>query len=654
MIKKIFILSFLLLMALRLEAQESVRYFLEIPNSQYVPKVIVDKSGKIVLEVNSKLKNAAEINKIFKSYKISGFYDYFKGTNKATLKNKYIIDLGENDNLGRLTKQFPFYFPSYQKEIVYPTLTQSPPDTYTPDDFENMDVLENVETYGYEQNELTMIRAKEAWAITKGRPYVIIGIADQGFDAGGQVNGMYDPGHEDLATEFVGGLPNYNNQYGKHGNYVAGFASAATDNGVGVAAIGFNTKMIGARGGTISNLLGMALYDPKPKVLNLSFGSDTSWDYDQQEQDELNMIRDMDVTVVIAGGNGQGSGSGDPSTYYYPATYQNVIAVSTVGNKNEIGSTLLPYDNWKDVHLVYNHHTDVQAVNSHQHNDSIDIVVPAYYPSPVLHRDPNHNDQWKDDYRSTGWGGTSLSAPVVAGTIGLMHSVNYCLKPNEVETILKLTAVVVDTIPQNLPFYGKLGAGRLDAYEAVKMAKDMADEFGVVEVKNRLLYRPWFYKLATAPYKINMFNNEIKDESKIKFRARNSIEITETLMEPTTGYVDLQIDSTLALDCDIPPYFDTGGRANNENSSSSGVNESAFIAYPTLVKNVLNIKNVSQGEQISEIKIFDLTGNLVLSVSKIETQEVQIKTEQLLSGIYILKGYSKTKEEIFTTKFVKQ
>ncbi|GAL72662.1 hypothetical protein [Jejuia pallidilutea] len=62
---------------------------------------------------------------------------------------------------------------------------------------------------------------------------------------------------------------------------------------------------------------------------------------------------------------------------------------------------------------------------------------------------------------------------MVSGTVALMLDVNYCLDPKEVETILKLTAVKIDTLPQNIQYYGKLGAGKLDAYEAVKMAKDM-------------------------------------------------------------------------------------------------------------------------------------------------------------------------------------
>lgn len=42
-----------------------------------------------------------------------------------------------------------------------------------------------------------------------------------------------------------------------------------------------------------------------------------------------------------------------------------------------------------------------------------------------------------------------------------------------------------------LQYYGKLGAGKSDAY-------------GTVEVKDRLFYCNWFYKLVTALFEIKM------------------------------------------------------------------------------------------------------------------------------------------------------
>lgn len=682
----------LLLFTITTYAQESIRYFIEIPNQQYVPKIASKTATGIVLRVDNTVRNATNINQILSTYTIEGFYDFFSKSSSSHLRNKYIIDVAPSDNLDELVRRFPNYFASVEKEEEYEALetniipdvspistsfrernlfdtsgisTDGPePPSFTPNDWENPDLVDNVNISNtideYEQNDLRMIRARQAWAITKGRPQVVIGITDQGFDVGNTDSGTiidYDPGHEDLASEFVGGLPNYNNQNGTHGNYVAGFASAATNNGLGVTAIGYRTKMIGARGLNLSNLLGLAQYDIKPKVVNGSFGSgvgttlNTTSSSFMAQQAIVNEIDDLGVSVVFAAGNGGSGLTGNQDEYYLPASYKNVISVSTVGNKNAIGSTFVPYDNWKDVHDIFV--TELGGVKSHQHNDSVDIVVPAYYPTPVLYKDPNHNDPWKDDYRRTGYGGTSLSAPIVAGTIALMHSVNYCIDPREVETILKLTAVKIDHLPENSQYYGRLGAGRLDSYEAVRMAKDMSDAYGIVKVKNRMLYRPWYYKLETAPYKIHLINNSIIDDAKINFKARNGIEIFSGIYEPDGGYINLQVDPTIDTDCPVPwpVIYEKGANTSEEEKPEKATID--FRVYPTLVKNNMTVKEVSNTSTMDAIRIHSLYGHEVYNQKGITSSQLQMNLSSLDRGIYILEILNNKGEAIKTTKFVK-
>jgi hypothetical protein len=670
-------------------AQESIRYFIEIPNQAYVPKIASKTATGVLLRVDNNVRNATNINQILSTYTIKGFYDYFSISSNSQFHNKYIIDVGPTDNLDELVRRFPSYFKSVKREEEYdPLETNIIPDvspinpsfkeknifntidtrtdlpvSFTPNDWENPDLVDNVNISNtideYEQNDLRMIRARQAWGITKGRPQVVIGITDQGFDAGNindiGISTEIDPGHEDLASEFLGGLPGYNEQYGAHGNYVAGFASAATNNDLGVSSIGYKTKMIGAKNLYLSNLLGLAQYEIKPKVVNGSFGSGAGSTLNTTspgfitQQGIVNDIDDLGVTVVFAAGNGGSGLTGNQDEYYLPASYKNVISVSTVGNKNAIGSTFIPYDNWKDIHDIYV--SELGGVKSHQHNDSVDIVVPAYYPTPVVYKDPDHNDPWKDDYRRTGYGGTSLSAPIVAGTIALMHSVNYCIDTREVETILKLTAVKVDHLPQNSQYYGRLGAGRLDAYEAVRMAKDMSDPFGIVKVKNRILYRPWFYKLETSPYKIHLINNSIIDDAKIKFRARNAIEIFSGVYEPDGGYISLQVDPTISTYCPSPWNSVIGGLKNVEEAPKE---ESApdFLVYPTLVKNDMTVKEVSKNLSMKAVRIHNIYGYEVYS-QEVTSNQLQMDLSSLDRGIYILEILNAKGEAIKTTKFVK-
>jgi len=631
-------------------SQERIRYFIEIPNQSYVPQIVAKNGNEIEIRVANALRNSREINELLDSFTVFDFLDIFQGSDSNLLRNKYVIDVSDRDDLMSLVTQFSGTFVSVEREYEFPTLaienppleTNNPP-SFTPNDYEGAYLTQNIKISNYddyERKDLDMIRAKEAWALTKGgSDKVVLGVSDQGFDLD----------HEDFKSEFVGGVGPYGDQTGSHGNRVAGFLSARTNNGIGISSIGFRTKMIGARGGSLSNLLQLAQYEIKPKAVNLSFGSESS--YNQSQQDIVNMIHDLDVTVVVAGGNGFFSGPSEDG-YYYPASYENVIAVSSVGNKHEIGSTAIPYENWKDVHYTY--HYDEETVLSHQHNDSIDIVVPLYYPGPGLFRDPDHNDPYKDDYRRTGLGGTSFSAPIVVGTIGLMHSVNYCLKPNEVETILKLTAVKVDTIPENLPYYGQLGAGRLDAYEAVKMAKDMKDVFGTVEVKDRILYRPWFYKLETAPYEIHMIDNNVTQDSKIKFRARNNIEILSGTYFPGDGYIDLQINPDLTS-CELPSGFNGNTGNNDIERTSIEKTQYQYEVVPTLVENNFSVtENSSYGNAMHKIEVYNLFNQLVLEKSTLGKSNKEIDFTKYNPGIYIVKIYNANGNELFTSKIVKK
>jgi len=652
---------FILTISISFAQVNTKTYFLKIVNKDYAP--IISNTDEVIksIEVNSSLKGANGVNQIFNSFTVYDFWDLYDSAPYSNFKDTYVITLDSLDNIGNLISTYPKIFPSYSAEEEYTPL-------YTPIDFENSLLLNNLRMNNvadYEQHDLRMIRAEEAWDITKGDPLVRIGIADRGF--------YID--HEEFEGEFVGGLsgyvndldlynPNINpnfNSY-KHGDFVASFASAKTDNvydngnAVGFSSIGFNTKMVGARGGSISNCLLLAQSDLKPKVINLSFGSDLS-SFNQGQQNMINQIRQEGVVLVIAGGNGESSGSGNPNTYYYPASYENVIAVSTVGNKNDIGSTSQAYENWKDIHDVYNINNG--QIQSHQHNDSIDIVAPAYYPSPTIFVDPILDDSILDDYKSSqGLGGTSLSAPIVAGTIGLLFSVNYCLEPSEIETILKLTAVKIDNIPENLPYYGRLGAGRLDAYEAVKMANDMAEPYGTIEVKNRILYRPWFYKLVTAPYEIKMTNNDVSAGSKLKFRARNNIEILSGDYSPASGgYIDLQIDSNLVLNNCPPPVSQTASRQAGQNiETKANLNKVSLVISPTLVVDKLNIEDYSKSKEnrISYVRIYDIFGIQVFESEKNKSNKLTADLSNLGTGIYIVKVFDDLGTEVQVKKIIKK
>lgn len=273
---------------------------------------------------------------------------------------------------------------------------------------------------------LDLINAKGAWDYSTGDSNVILGISD----------GNFFTNHEELQTEYVSintaaNTPSY---YYYHGTAVAATAAGATDNSQGKSAIGYDCKLSLASMG-YNRALQMSYEGVE--VINLSWASGCY--YSTYVQSIIDEIYNNGTIIVAAAGNG--GTCGGSSNLVYPAAHNHVIAVSSVG----------PQDNHERV--IGN------PASTHQHNSSVDICAPGYDVALTV---------------APGWymtgNGTSFAAPYVTGTIGLMLSVNPCLTFEDVEQILSMTAVNIDA--QNPNYIGQLGAGRMDAMEAVKLAAE--------------------------------------------------------------------------------------------------------------------------------------------------------------------------------------
>ena len=78
-----------------------------------------------------------------------------------------------------------------------------------------------------------------------------------------------------------------------------------------------------------------------------------------------------------------------------------------------------------------------------------------------------------------GFSGTSFSSPIVAGVAALIKSVNPDFSPGEIQYFIKSTA---DPVTDEHNFSGLLGAGRINAYKAVKMADSVYNNCSPLEV----------------------------------------------------------------------------------------------------------------------------------------------------------------------------
>jgi thermitase len=188
---------------------------------------------------------------------------------------------------------------------------------------------------------LTKVDAPQAWEVTTGSSQVNIAILDTGVDLD----------HPDLTNKIISNKnfttsATVDDVYG-HGTHVAGIAAAITNNGVGVAGLGYastimNVKVLGDSGSGYYSWIVWGIVwaaDNGAEVINMSLGGSSS---SSALEDAINYAWSKGVVVVAAAGN---SGTTSPS---YPAYYANCIAVAAT-DANDALPSWSNYGGWVDV-----------------------------------------------------------------------------------------------------------------------------------------------------------------------------------------------------------------------------------------------------------------------------------------------------------------
>lgn len=271
---------------------------------------------------------------------------------------------------------------------------------------------------------LPKIEAPQAWDITTGSPTVRIAILDTGIDQD----------HEDLKAKIVANRNfttsrTVDDRYG-HGTHVAGIAAAITNNGRGVAGVGFDTslmnvKVLGDNGsGQYSWIANGIIWatDNGAHVINMSLGGSST---SSTLEEAVKYAWGKGVVLVAAAGND------NTSTPTYPAYYEECIAVAAT-DQNDAKASFSNYGSW------------------------VDIAAPGVSIYSTL---PNHpNRIGVRNYGSLS--GTSMAAPHVAGVAALVKA-RYSTWSNA-QIRDRLLASVDPTTGFNPPL------GRINAYKAVQ------------------------------------------------------------------------------------------------------------------------------------------------------------------------------------------
>ena len=241
------------------------------------------------------------------------------------------------------------------------------------------------------------IPSSESWEVTSGDGYY--------HKATDLNSSQFVPGYDFVHKDSLGNYfdTHANDQHG-HGTHVAGTVAQATDNGIGVAGMAPNCKLMPVQvlnyegeGYTTDIAEGIIwAADNGADVINLSLGGGPSG----IEHDAIIYANNRGSVVVAAAGN---DGAGQ---ILYPAAYDECIAVAAL----DADSSLAYYSNY---------------------GSGLDISAPG----GDVYADENHDGQWDGvlqcTYRYTGkvdefgymlYQGTSMAAPHVAGLAALLIS----------------------------------------------------------------------------------------------------------------------------------------------------------------------------------------------------------------------------------------
>ncbi|HVF64542.1 MAG TPA: S8 family peptidase [Casimicrobiaceae bacterium] len=313
------------------------------------------------------------------------------------------------------------------------------------------------------------IDVEPAWAVTTGSANVVVAVLDSGirFDhpdlvpagSGGNVLAGYDmisdigvandgDGRDADATDpgdFVTAAEAGNGQFDDcdqrnsswHGTLVAGIIGARTDNGIGMASVARNVRLLPVRvlgkcGGFDSDIIagmrwaaglsvpGLPINSDRANVINLSLGGESNCNSAYQQT--VTELVGMGIVIVASAGNSAGHRVGTPA---------NCNGVIAVGGLRHVGAKVGFSDVGETVAI------SAPGGNCINVTPGSECLYPILTTNNAGATTPGESTYTHSFDISVG---TSFSTPLVSGTVALMLSAQPSLSPIQVRTILQSTS----------------------------------------------------------------------------------------------------------------------------------------------------------------------------------------------------------------------
>ena len=287
------------------------------------------------------------------------------------------------------------------------------------------DLADTQRSYG-----LTLTHAEGAWAYTRGSNEIIIAVIDTGLALN----------HPEFAGRIIPGQDFVNNDADPsddngHGTHTAGIIAAGIDNGIGMAGVCpqcrimpikvLNQNNAGTWAGVANGLLYAA--DHGARVVNLSLGAAVS---SKTLEDAIKYAQDKGVLIIAAAGNM------GVDRKFFPAAIEGVIAVSATDGQD-------------------------QRWTLSNYGDYIDVAAPGY----AIYSTYNDLTNYYGGY--TYMSGTSMASPYVAGLAGLLISQKPSRTATEVSHLIIASADKFGNQVHDIYMgYGRINMQRALAAEA--------------------------------------------------------------------------------------------------------------------------------------------------------------------------------------------